>query len=49
LAAALLQKPVADEAKDDSRSSDFALGYEWADVRDEADEGQLGENAIDPC
>jgi dynein light intermediate chain 1 len=49
LAAALLQKPVADEAKDDSRSSDFALGYEWADVRDEADEGQLGENAIGPC
>ena len=40
LAAALLQKPVADEAKGDSHSSDFALGYEWADVRDEADEGQ---------
>jgi dynein light intermediate chain 1 len=40
LSAALLQKPVADEAKDDSRSSDFALGYEWADVRDDADEGE---------
>lgn len=41
LAAALLQKQVADEGKDDSRSSDFALGYEWADVRDEADEGDF--------
>jgi dynein light intermediate chain 1, cytosolic len=49
LAAALLQKHVADEAKDDSRSSDFALGYEWADVRDEADEGQLDGNVIDLC
>jgi dynein light intermediate chain 1 len=40
LAAALLQRPVSDEAKDDLRSSDFALGYEWADVRDDADEGE---------
>lgn len=41
LAAALLQKPVPEENKDkdDSRSSDFALGYDWADVRDDADEG----------
>ena len=38
LAAALLQKPVAEEVKEDQRS-DFALGYDWADVRDEADEG----------
>lgn len=40
LAAALLQKPVPNETKDDSRSSNFALGYEWADVRDDADEGE---------
>lgn len=40
LAAALLQRPVADEPKDESRSSDFALGYEWADIRDDADEGK---------
>lgn len=40
LAAALLQKSVAVENKDDVKSSDFALGYEWADVRDDADEGE---------
>jgi dynein light intermediate chain 1 len=40
LASALLQKPVSDEGKDDHRS-DFALGYDFADVRDEADEGML--------
>lgn len=38
LAFALLQKPVLDEVKEDQRS-DFALGYDWADVRDDADEG----------
>jgi len=38
LASALLQKPVSDEGKDDHRS-DFALGYDFADVRDDADEG----------
>ncbi|KAI5119605.1 hypothetical protein M0805_005775 [Coniferiporia weirii] len=35
LAAALLQKQ-SEEDKDEQR--DFAIGYEWADVRDEADE-----------
>lgn len=39
LAAALLHKSVSDEGKDDHRS-DFALGYEFADVRDDADEGK---------
>lgn len=41
LAAALLQKkPVStEEAKEESKS-DFALGYEFADVRDDADEGE---------
>lgn len=40
LASALLQKPLADEGRDDQRI-DFALGYDFADVRDEADEGKL--------
>lgn len=40
LASALLQKPASDEGKDDHRS-DFALGYDFADVRDDADEGEL--------
>lgn len=39
LAAALLQKPVAEEVREDQRS-DFALGYDWSDVRDDADEGK---------
>jgi len=38
LAAAFLQKPVKDEGKDDQRT-DFAIGYDFANVRDEADEG----------
>ncbi|KAF8969341.1 dynein 1 light intermediate chain [Flammula alnicola] len=37
IASALLQKPVSDEQKDDQRT-DFAIGYDFADVRDEADE-----------
>lgn len=41
LVSALLQKPVADEEKEDQKS-DFALGYDWADVRDDADEGECG-------
>ena len=38
LASALLQKASSDEVKEDQRL-DFALGYDWADVRDDADEG----------
>jgi dynein light intermediate chain 1, cytosolic len=38
IASALLQKPISDEGKDDRRS-DYALGYDFADVRDDADEG----------
>ncbi|KAG5639671.1 hypothetical protein H0H81_005854 [Sphagnurus paluster] len=37
LVSALLQKPASDEGKDDGRI-DFAVGYDFADVRDEADE-----------
>jgi len=38
LVSALLQKPLSDERKDDQKT-DFAIGYDFADVRDEADEG----------
>lgn len=38
LASALLQKPLSDNVPDAGRS-DFAMGYDWADVRDEGDEG----------
>jgi dynein light intermediate chain 1, cytosolic len=38
LAAALLQKPPSDDPKPEERL-DFALGYDWADVRDDAEEG----------
>ena len=39
LVSSLLQKPPSDAGKDDPRT-DFALGYDWADVRDDADEGE---------
>lgn len=39
IAAALLNKPPSEEVKEDQRL-DFALGYDWADVRDDADEGK---------
>ncbi|KAG6861862.1 hypothetical protein C0995_011159 [Termitomyces sp. Mi166 len=39
LVSALLQKPLQDEQKDEEMS-DFAIGYDFADVRDEADEGK---------
>jgi dynein light intermediate chain 1 len=38
IASALLNRPAVDEQKDAERS-DFAIGYDWADVRDDADEG----------
>ena len=38
LVSALLQKPAAEASKDEPRI-DFALGYDWADVRDEGEEG----------
>jgi hypothetical protein len=38
LVSALLQKPAADTSKDEPRT-DYALGYDWADVRDEGEEG----------
>jgi dynein light intermediate chain 1 len=40
LVSALLHSPTSDEVKGDQKS-DFALGYEFADVRDDADEGEL--------
>ena len=35
LVSALLQKPLSDDQR-----TDFAIGYDFADVRDEADEGK---------
>ncbi|KAH9850830.1 DLIC-domain-containing protein [Lenzites betulinus] len=45
LAAALLQKPVPEETKEEQRT-DFALGYDWADVRDDADEDTLARLSV---
>jgi len=39
LASALLQKPPSDDPSE-ANLPDFALGYDWADVRDEGDEGK---------
>ena len=36
MSAALLQKPPIE---DKEAAHDFALGYDWADVHDETDEG----------
>ncbi|KAK1223342.1 hypothetical protein PQX77_013819 [Marasmius sp. AFHP31] len=45
LTAALLQKTVADEVKDDQKI-DFTLGYDYADVRDDADEDTLARLSV---
>ncbi|KAL4076333.1 dynein light intermediate chain-domain-containing protein [Scleroderma citrinum] len=45
LASALLQKPVLDENNEESRT-DFALGYDWADVRDDGDEDTLARLSV---
>lgn len=39
IASALLQKPPSDDSSE-TELPDFALGYDWADVRDEGDEGR---------
>ena len=39
IASALLQKPLSGDTSD-TTLPDFALGYDWADVRDEGDEGK---------
>ncbi|KAJ6602502.1 dynein light intermediate chain-domain-containing protein [Mycena vulgaris] len=44
LAAGLLQKPLADD-KDDHRT-DFAVGYDFANVRDDADEDTLARLSV---
>jgi Dynein light intermediate chain (DLIC) len=38
LASALLQKQPSDPGKDDP-PTDFSLGYDWADIRDDGEEG----------
>ncbi|KAF9236235.1 dynein light intermediate chain-domain-containing protein [Melanogaster broomeanus] len=45
LASALLQKSVSDESKEESRT-DFALGYDWADVRDDGDEDTIARLSV---
>lgn len=40
LASALLQKQPSDDPSE-ANLPDFALGYDWADVRDEGDEGKI--------
>ncbi|KAJ3551885.1 hypothetical protein NM688_g4453 [Phlebia brevispora] len=48
LTAALLNKKldVPEEESEDRQRSDFALGYDWADVRDEADEDTLARLSV---
>ena len=50
LVSALLQKPLSNDQKDDQRT-DFATGYDFADVRDDADEGKCSclQGAIAMC
>ncbi|TBU33085.1 dynein light intermediate chain [Dichomitus squalens] len=45
LASALLQRPPPDETKEETRI-DFAIGYDWADVRDDADEDTLARLSV---
>ncbi|KAG7097328.1 hypothetical protein E1B28_004687 [Marasmius oreades] len=45
LTAAILRKPAADEGKDNQKI-DFALGYDFADVRDDADEDTLARLSV---
>ncbi|KAI0065700.1 hypothetical protein BV25DRAFT_1879543 [Artomyces pyxidatus] len=45
IASALLQKPLSDGGKDEPRT-DFALGYDWADVRDEGEEDTLARLSV---
>ncbi|KAF8120672.1 hypothetical protein EV363DRAFT_1235249, partial [Boletus edulis] len=40
LTSALLQKPVPADDSNDASRTEFALGYDWVDVRDDADEGE---------
>ncbi|KZT24566.1 hypothetical protein NEOLEDRAFT_1156807 [Neolentinus lepideus HHB14362 ss-1] len=46
LAAALLQKPAEAEDRKEELRSDFALGYDWADIRDDADEDTLARLSV---
>ncbi|KAN0140374.1 Dynein light intermediate chain (DLIC) domain containing protein [Lactarius tabidus] len=45
LVSALLQKPPADAGKDEPRT-DFAVGYDWADIRDEGEEDILARLSV---
>ncbi|GJE84573.1 dynein 1 light intermediate chain [Phanerochaete sordida] len=45
LASALLHKAAAEEVQEDQKL-DFALGYDWADVKDDADEDTLARLSV---
>lgn len=45
LAASLLQKKLDSDHPQD----DFALGFDWADVRDDADEGKAPSTSVQNC
>lgn len=45
LASALLQKQITDPERDENRT-DFAIGYDFADVRDDADEDTLARLSV---
>lgn len=45
IAAALLSKPVPDQSKEDEKT-DFAIGYDFADVRDDGDEDTLARLSV---
>ncbi|KAI0776200.1 dynein light intermediate chain [Trametes elegans] len=45
LVSGLLQKSPPEETKEEQRT-DFALGYDWADVRDDADEDTLARLSV---
>ncbi|KAF8138908.1 dynein light intermediate chain-domain-containing protein [Boletus edulis] len=46
LTSALLQKPVPADDSNDASRTDFALGYDWVDVRDDADEDTLARLSV---
>ncbi|KAK7470324.1 hypothetical protein VKT23_001755 [Stygiomarasmius scandens] len=45
LTSAFLQKPASDDSKDESKI-DFAVGYDFADVRDDADEDTIARLSV---
>ncbi|EKM79910.1 hypothetical protein AGABI1DRAFT_119961 [Agaricus bisporus var. burnettii JB137-S8] len=46
IASALLQRPVSSEESQDDKRVDFAVGYEFADVRDDGDEDTIARLSV---